>query len=172
LLLARLAELEGRREEALGGYLRALELGAFAPGVVRRAASLLAAGGRVEAADRLTAIARARGTTGRDFLRTAAEIALRARNFEHAAELARLAVPADSGSASEQLWLGRVLAAGGRDTEAAAALRRAVRLAPDSPEAWLSLLAHLGRTGPAEQGDAALAEMKGKLPAGLRLLRP
>jgi predicted Zn-dependent protease len=103
-------------------------------------------------------------------LRLAAEVALRARNFDHAAELARLAVPGEAAPYRDQLWLGQALAACGQDAEAAAALGRAVRQAPDSPEAWLALLAHLGRTGQAEQADAALGEMKGRVPPALLAL--
>jgi tetratricopeptide (TPR) repeat protein len=138
--------------------------------VVRRAVTLLAAQGRAGAADRLVSQAQARGALGGDFLRQAAEIAARARNFDHAVELARQAVPGDAGLYRDQLGLGQVLAACGRDAEAAAAFRRAARQVPDSPEVWLTLLTHLNRTGEVDQADAAVAEMKERLPAALRAL--
>jgi tetratricopeptide (TPR) repeat protein len=44
------------------------------------------------------------------------------------------------------------------------ALRRAVDLAPDAPEAWVALVTHLGRQGTPEEAQDALARMRRKVP--------
>lgn len=59
--------------------------------------------------------------------------------------------------ARAQFELGVVLGRVGRGDEAVAALRRAVALKPDLPQAWLALGDHLMATGDAEGADAAYA---------------
>jgi tetratricopeptide (TPR) repeat protein len=56
------------------------------------------------------------------------------------------------------------------DAEADEALRRAVALAPDSSEAWVSLVAHLARLGRRDEGQRLLAQVEQKVPAGQRNL--
>ncbi|HMB43292.1 MAG TPA: sulfotransferase, partial [Luteimonas sp.] len=58
-------------------------------------------------------------------------------------------------SAKSHLELGIALGRVGRGDEAVIALRRAVALKPDLPQAWLALADHLGATGDSEGADAA-----------------
>jgi tetratricopeptide (TPR) repeat protein len=170
LLEAQLDEREGKPEPALRSYLRALDLGAYEPGVVRRAVRLLVAGGRYVEADRIIQRGQLRGVVGRDDLHQATEVALRAGNLDRAGELARQAVPAGTRDFRDLLWLGQVLATIRQHSEAEEAFRAAVELASYAPETWLALIAHLARTGQDEQVEVVLAEMKRELvPGGLPL---
>jgi predicted Zn-dependent protease len=58
-------------------------------------------------------------------------------------------------SAKSHLELGIALGRVGRGEEAVVALRRAVALKPDLPQAWLALADHLGATGDSVGADAA-----------------
>ncbi len=64
---------------------------------------------------------------------------------------------AQPNSAMTHLELGIALARAKRGDEAGAALRRAIALKPDLPEAWLALGDHLMATGDSEGADAAYA---------------
>jgi tetratricopeptide (TPR) repeat protein len=164
LLLARLEELEGRPEQALEGYLRAIDLGEHRPAVVGRAVQILAGSERYREADQVVLRYQRRAPLGRDLARLAAEIAVKARRYERAEELARLAVPAGLRDYRAQLWLGALLASAGRPAEAEEAIRRATRLAGSVPDPWVALVAHLVRTGQAEAAEATLAEVGTALP--------
>lgn len=61
-------------------------------------------------------------------------------------------------SAQVQLELGAALGQAGRGDEALVALRRAVALKPDLPQAWLALADHLGAADDAVGADAAYAQ--------------
>jgi tetratricopeptide (TPR) repeat protein len=72
----------------------------------------------------------------------------------------RLAAAAPPGDAVTHLWLGRLFARLKLDAAAEAAFHRAAAAAPQSPEAWLSLVALQAGT----QRGTATAEVREKLP--------
>ena len=81
-----------------------------------------------------------------DLGRLAAEIALRNQQHERALELARQAVSADSRDYRDHIWLGQILWALDRPAQAEQALRHAVALADQAPDAWVALIQYLART--------------------------
>jgi tetratricopeptide (TPR) repeat protein len=131
---------------------------------------LLAEQGRYADANGAIELVEWHGALERDLLRPAAEIALRAGKPERASALALAVVPAGSKSSSDLVWLGQILQAANRKTEAQSAFTEAVRLDPGTPDWWLPLLAHLVRQGQAEEAEAALARMQREVPAALRPL--
>src|SRR5262249_26391251 len=154
-------DLEGRPGQAAPLYLRVLALGDWNPLAVRRAATLLSRASRYQDADQILTHADARGALPGDLYRPAAEIALRTGNTERACRLARRAVAqAKRPGYREQLWLGRILDAAGRGTEAGQVLDDAAREAPDRADTWLALLAYQARRKRREGIETCLAEMR------------
>jgi tetratricopeptide (TPR) repeat protein len=167
LLRACVAELAADVPRAIDEYRRAFDLGERQPSVAGRLARLLAERGRdAEADDVLRRQEQAEPLRG-GLARLAADVAVRIHNSARAGQMARRAVPADSRDFRDQVWLGQVLALAGDTAEAEAALRRAVLLGPEEPEAWLALVAYLARAGADADAATALAEARRQLPAEL-----
>jgi predicted Zn-dependent protease len=171
LLEARLDEVEGRAEEALRNYRRALALGDRSPLAITRAAQMLSRQGKYAEADRVIEDAQRQDKLPPILVRAAARIALRAGKPDRACALARLAVDARlATSYRDLLWLGRLLEDAGRPTEAEDSLRQAVRRAPDAAPTWLALVALLGRTKQSAAAEAVLVEMERALAPARRPL--
>ena len=166
-LAGRLADLEGKPAEALESYRRVIQQGDFPPLAVRRIVQLLAADGRYVDANDVLEVVDWYGELERGLIRPAAEIALRAGRQDRASALAQAVVPPGSKSARDLVWLGRILQAAGRHTEAQNAFTEAVRLYPGAPDSWLPLLAHLVRQGETQQAEAALARMQREVSSDL-----
>jgi tetratricopeptide (TPR) repeat protein len=164
-LEGRLADLEGKPAKALESYRRVLQQGDYHPLAVRRVVQLLSAEGRYTDANGVLEGVQWQGALEHERLRPAADIALRAGKPQRACTLALSVVSGGSKSASDLVWLGRILQATGRHTEAEDAFTRAVRLDPETPDWWLPLLAHFVRQGKTEEAEAALARMQRKVPA-------
>jgi tetratricopeptide (TPR) repeat protein len=167
VLEGQIADLEGKQEQALASYRRALQLGEYHPIAVRRLVQILLDAGRYGDASDVLEVVQSAGALGPALLRPAATIALRAGKQERACALARLVVPAGTKSARDLIWLGQLLDEAGRVTEAEDALSEAVRVRPQRIDPWLALLAYQQRHNLTEESEATLAEMKTKLPADL-----
>jgi tetratricopeptide (TPR) repeat protein len=163
LLTALLDDLNNEPGKALESYLRAFEQGhhqlAFARGVVQR----LIESGRILEADEVVRKLQQQVLLHGDFARQGAEIALRTRQFDRAADLARQAVPADLRDWRSEMWLGQMLAACGQADEAESVLRQAVALADDLPDTWTALIAHLNNQNRAAATEAEITAMKEKI---------
>ena len=77
--------------------------------------------------------------------------------------MARQAVAARPGDARSRLWLGLSLWSLGKRPEAEAALRQAVQMGGDDPDAWVALVHFLARTGKPARAEDAIVEAKSKL---------
>jgi tetratricopeptide (TPR) repeat protein len=158
LLEAEIAEQQGDTGRAIDGYLRAVDRGERRPAVVRRLVELLNARRRFTDAERVVRKLSEDAPLSGTLAQLTAEMALRHNDTQGALEQARRAVPAGSNDPRDQLWLGQVSWAAGRQAEAGDAFRRAVTLAPEAPEAWLIYLDYLSRTAP-EDRPAALKQV-------------
>jgi tetratricopeptide (TPR) repeat protein len=163
LLEGWLQEQDGRIDEAATAYLRAVDLGERDLALLARVPPLLAGRGRYVEAERAVRAWRQEVRLTPEQARLAADVALRARQPARAVDLAREAVTTDGRDALEQAWLGGVLAAAGRPTEAEDVLRRALQLDPTAPEPWLALVSCLVKNGRREQAEQALEEARGKM---------
>jgi tetratricopeptide (TPR) repeat protein/Tfp pilus assembly protein PilF len=178
MLEGRILDLQDNVDAALECYLRAIELGMDQPAVAGRAIDLLTQKRRFAQAqallDRLPDVVKA------GLSRQAAELALlgaesqspgmtktakqHALDLQHAWDLARSAVPADSTDYHDYLWLARMAIAADRARDAEGWLRQAVALArrhlarDQVPLALASCYEALGQTVNAQQQyEAALA---------------
>ncbi len=170
LLQARAEELAGHADRALGHYLRAVDLGDRQVGVLYQAVGMLAERGRYLEADQVVRKFQEQVPLAPDFARGAAEIAARAGRPDRAVELSRLAVPARTRDYRAHLWRGGLLAGLGRTDAAEEAFRAAVRQAPRVPDAWVALVAFLGRTDQADNAAYVIEEMTENLAPGQRPL--
>jgi tetratricopeptide (TPR) repeat protein len=166
-LEGRLADLDRKPAEALESYRRVLQQGEYPHMAVRRVVQLLADQGRFADANGVLEVVQWHGELERDFLRPAAEIALRAGNPDRACALAQTVVSSESKSAADLTWLGQIFQSARRHTEAQNAFTQAVRLDPVTPDWYLPLLSHLVGQGQAEQAEVVLAQMQRNVPAKL-----
>jgi tetratricopeptide (TPR) repeat protein len=162
---AQIDDLVGNQDGAIKSYLRAIELGLLAPDVIRRTVQLLFDRRRYDQADELIRKLQADGlASGNPQLeRLAAEVSLQANDRARALVQARNAIPVDSNDYRDHLWLGQILWAAGEPAKAEPELRRAVELGGEAPDAWITLVQYLARTGRKEQARAALEQARTRL---------
>lgn len=148
LMRAAIAEIEGKPDEAIAAYQRAVELGDRQVGVVARLVELLYQAKRYADAD---AAIRRLGEEGRAadgrLRRIQVENLIGLGDRDRALEAVSDAIPPGSTDYRDYAWLGRVYAALREPERAEAQFRRAVELAPEAPEPWLTLIQFLARTG-------------------------
>ena len=153
-LRARLDEIEGRPDQALDNYSLAFQQGDRDEGLAERLVQLLLNRQRYRDAARVVsvyqqdlALAADNGRLTDRLARLGCEAALRLRDFSRAAELARLAVPANARDHRDHLWLANVLETAGRPDEAGRVLERLTQTSGDIADTWVALLRHLARLG-------------------------
>jgi tetratricopeptide (TPR) repeat protein len=170
LLEASVAELEGNTEEAITRYQAAVRQGERRPEIIRRVVQLLYERQRYVEADELIRKLPEQAPVSGELMKLAAEMSLRSQNTERALEMAQQAVPADSRSWQDQLWLGHILAALGRLPEAEKCLRQATVAGGDCPDPWVALVQFFARTRQPEAAEAALHEAEQRFPREQRPL--
>jgi tetratricopeptide (TPR) repeat protein len=137
------AEVEGLKGDlnaSISRLQQALRLDPANPEVVRQLVGLLYATNRTDEARAALDSLGEGGSAG--FERVSAELELRAGKLEEAVALAERSVKADSSNPGELLWLGQLLDRSGKGERAGEVFARAVELAPDRSDAWLSLFSH------------------------------
>ncbi|HWE37739.1 MAG TPA: tetratricopeptide repeat protein [Isosphaeraceae bacterium] len=164
LILAQIDELQGQPDRAIQDFLKAIDLGASDPEVLRHVVQLMGLRGRYADAERVLARLQDRSMATGEIQKMAAEVSWGNRDAARALELARTAVSADSKDYRDHVWLGLMLARLGRAAEAEAPLRRAVELAGDQPDARVNLVRVLALAGRRDQAEAAAREAAAALP--------
>ncbi len=149
LLLARaeIDALQGKTDQAIGGYRRAIELGSRDAQALYQLVLLLSKAQRFEEAEqeirKMKQIERS-GVVGKFVV----AVLYNDKDVRGAGELARKLVRPQSKDYHDHLWLGQVLVADGRaSAEAEAAFREAVTLGGRQPETWVALVRYLANTG-------------------------
>jgi tetratricopeptide (TPR) repeat protein len=170
LALARLEDAAGDYLAAIAKYQKAIELGEQSPQVIERVVQLLHAQNRFPEAEAMLQKLHERAPTLDTTSRVAIDLAFEKRDYAAALDLASQAKLVDSKDYRDHLRLGRLLEAAKRNPEAERALRRAVELAGDVPEAWANLVLHLARTGAKQKAEEALRAAEKKLPGGPALV--
>lgn len=179
---ARVDEIQGHPEAALGHYLRAIEQGDQTPSAVLRAAQLLFERERYAQANQVLLKLRSQTALTGDQQRLVADLALRSRDYDRAIAQARGAVAADPKDFRNPLGLGRILftvakqdeadgrPSGPRLAEAEQALRKAVGLAKGDPTPRVALVLFLTSTGRKAQALEVIRQAEGSAPTGRDLL--
>src|SRR5271157_4515729 len=164
LLQAEIAELEGRDDDVVAAYQRAIDLGSSQPAIVRRLIGVLSDQKRFDDIDRLVTNLRDRGIAAEDLAIATAYSAIRGKDYERGLALARGVIPASSTKYGDHLALGRILFSSGKVEEAGKEFRRALDLAPSVPETWQSWVEYLARTNQAQAARDAAAAAEKALP--------
>ncbi|HYV34840.1 MAG TPA: tetratricopeptide repeat protein, partial [Gemmataceae bacterium] len=167
---AHIHEQRGQYREAMEKYRQAILWGSQNQQVIRRAVVLLAAHGKIHEADEvLHKLKQMTGSVG-DLNRVAAEVAV-ARRDPQALDTARKAVSEESTDYRDQIWLGHIYWAAGKNFKAEERLRKAVDLASANPEPWVALVQFFIRLGDKtqavaeiEKAEKAVSDEKGLLP--------
>lgn len=157
LLRAEIDDAQGKTEQAIANYRRALEQGVRSVRAGRELVLLLLRSQRFEEAEQEIRKLRNQSPLSNDLQRLAVAVSLNKQDFQKAESLARQGLAAGANDFREYLWMGQVLAARGRaNADAEKAFRRAVALADKAPETWVALVRFLATAG---QTEAARAEM-------------
>ncbi len=165
LLLAEIAELEGRTEDAIHGYTRAVELGSTRAVLVRRLVGMLGEKKDFDEIDRVIRLASSQGSVTADLTIAAALAAMRQKDYDRGIALARRVFSERSSQFADHLYLGQFYVAAGRPIEAGAELRRAVELGPRVPVVWVTLVSYLVAQKQLDQAKAAIEAAHGVLTA-------
>ncbi|MBX9626499.1 MAG: tetratricopeptide repeat protein, partial [Gemmataceae bacterium] len=154
---------EGKPDEALAAYLRAVDLGDRRPVVIRRAVQLLYDRRRIDEADRLVQKLGPAESLSPELTRLAADVSLANNQLDRAVALAGAAVAADSKEPVDHLWQAQVLAGAGKTDEAVAALRRATAVAGGKGGPWVALVRTLLQAGRKDEAEKVIAGLGEKL---------
>lgn len=172
---AELDELQGRPEQAIANYRRALELGSRDPQAIKQLLFLLAQAQRHDEVEQLLATMQKQQGTTDELVRYYVAHSVNRRDFKKAEYLVTQIVAKDSTNFRDHLWMGQILSASGQSPkDAEKALRRAVALAPEQPETWINLVRHLIASGQNELAHQEIENAGKALPndrrdAGLAL---
>jgi tetratricopeptide (TPR) repeat protein len=150
----RIEELDGNLDLALAHFRRAVDLGERDLSVVRRVVQLLYERQHYEQADAVLRQLPAQLIVRGQLQQVAVEVSLQVRDADRALELARRSVPENSDDYRDHVWMGQVLEAVGKSSEAEAALRKAAKLAPTKPDPWIALVQFFARSDPPRVRDA------------------
>lgn len=175
---ARIEDLEKRPESALSSYLRAIDLGERGPLAILRASQLLSARGRYAQADQIIQKLQSGSALNDDQQRFAADLALRAQDFDRALRQAKAAVASGPKDYQNPLELGQVLSLMGRQAstqgrtsvadglfkEAEEAFRNAIALDQNVTINHLSLVQLLVEAGHKDQAKVAMEKARPLLP--------
>lgn len=163
---ADLDELQGRPDQAIANYRRAVDLGSRDPHAVKQLLILLSQAQRHDEVEQLLArMQKQQGTTD-EIVRYYVAHTVNRRDFKKAEYLIRQIVASNSANYRDHLWMGQVLSMGGQNPDdAEKALRRAVALAPEQPEARIGLVRHLIGNGQHSAARTEIDNTKSALPA-------
>ena len=164
-LSGEIAELAGSTDQAIGDYLRAVDLGNVQPLLVRRLVGLLNERNRFDEIDHVAQVLRDQGAALDDITLVKALAAIRKQDFDQGIALARQVFRDTSTNYSDHLTLGRLYMTAGRSDEAGKEFRRAVELGPGVPMAWLTCVQHLVQSRQIDQAKAVVEAARKALPA-------
>jgi cellulose synthase operon protein C len=133
-------EIQAKEESIISQYRRAIELGERNPAMMRETVNLLFKNKRgSEAIDLLHSISVESQLAG-DLEHQAIALAMEARDFQRAEEIARKAIAAKPADFQERLLLVRILLAGDHQSEAETVIREAIDLSKNDPDRWIALV--------------------------------
>jgi cellulose synthase operon protein C len=159
-----IAELAGFPEQAIEYYVRAVELGAVQPTLIRRLVGLLTEQNRFDQIDHVVEVLRGQGAALDEITIVKALDAIRKHDFDRGIALAREVFADTSTNSADHLTLGRLYMAAGRSDEAGKEFRRAVELGPGVPESWLSYTQYLVQAKRIDQARAVVEAARRALP--------
>lgn len=165
---AQLLEKQGQADVALSRYQDAIAQGERNPIVVKRVIQMLFERERFAEVDQLLGQLDDNGSQiSSDLLHAGAEAAMQLGNLGRALQLAQ-DFAAKSDRYKDHVWLAQLMTMLDRPTEAEAALRRAIELAPSEPGPWLAIVGNYVKSGQREEAVQAMEDGQKVIPEGQR----
>lgn len=168
LALADVLMMERKPAAALAKYRKAVSEGVTNPDALRRLTELLIDAGRLADAEEVVRKFPPEYLERPEVQRLVSGALV--SDPRQAFDRAQRAIPADSKSHADQLYLGQKAWAAGEKEKAEKAFRAAVGLKPELPGVWLTLARFLAVTGRPAEADKVAAEGAGKVPAAEKTL--
>jgi cellulose synthase operon protein C len=168
-LRAEIDELQGRPDQAIANYRRAIELGSRDPAATRQLLALLSQAQRFDEAEQVLAQMHMQNGATEELARLYIIHSCNRRDYRKAEQLVKQIVASKSASYRDHLWMGQILSVNGQSPEEAEkALRRAVELGREQPETWIGLVRHLISVGQNLQAKTEIENAAKVLPADRR----
>ncbi len=165
-LRAEIDELQGRPDQAIANYRRAIELGSRDPAATKQLLVLLSQAQRFDEVEQVLAQMHRQSGATEELARLYIVHSCNRRDFRKAELLVKQIVASKSVNYRDHLWMGQILSINGQaPDEAEKALRRAVDLGREQPEAWIGLVRHLISVGQNAQAKAEIDNASRTLPA-------
>jgi Tfp pilus assembly protein PilF len=163
---AELDELQGRPDQAIANYRRAVDLGSRDPHATKQLFILLSEAQRFDEVEQLLLRMQKQNGTTDQLVRYYVAHSYNRHDFKKAEFLIKQVVASNSTNYRDHLWMGQILSTTGQSPEdAEKALRRAVALAPEQPETWINLVRHLLSIGQHAAAKTEFAQAVKALPA-------
>ena len=161
--LALLAELEGKPDEELNNYIKAVDLGEQRPEIIRKAVQLLCIYKRYPEAERLIKRIRTVESLATEMNKLMAWLSLINKETQKAVEQATAAVASDSKEYKDHLWQAEFFAAAGQNDLALKAFQRAIDEAGPHGAPWVALVSYYIRTAKRKEAEDVITEARKKL---------
>jgi cellulose synthase operon protein C len=161
---AQMALREGRIDDAIRQYLKAIELGERSPAVLLDAIRLLRERHRDPEAYEVIRKLPEQTPLLKQLSNVIVDLSLNSKDTAAAEKLARQTVADNPGDYRAHLSLAHVHWARNDYQETEISLRQAVKLAKNKPEPWTALIVFLEKTGKREKAEEAFREARGNLP--------
>jgi tetratricopeptide (TPR) repeat protein len=166
---AELDELQGRPDQAIANYRKAIDLGSRDPLATKQLLVLLSQTHRFHEVEQLLARMHKQHGPTDELVRYYVVHSYNRNDLKKAEYLIKQIVASNSTNYRDHLWMGQILSAAGNAPEdAEKALRRAIQLAPEQPETWLNLVRHLVGSAQLDRAKAEIDQAAKALPAGQR----
>ena len=145
---AELDELQGRLDQAIANYRRAIDLGCRDPQAMRQLIVLLSQAHRYDEVEQVLQRMQKQNGVTVELVHYYVTTAMSRREYGKAEYLIKKIVASNSTNYRDHLWLGQIVSTSGRNPEEAEkAFRRAVELAPQQADVWVNLVRHLISVG-------------------------
>jgi cellulose synthase operon protein C len=165
-LRAEIDEMQGRPDQAIANYRRAIELGSRDPAATKQLLVLLSQAQRFDEVEQVLAQIHKQNGVTEELARLYIVHSCNRRDFRKAEQLVKQIVASKSTNYRDHLWMGQILSINSQaPAEAEKALRRAVELGREQPDAWIGLVRHLISVGQIAQAKSEIESAAKALPA-------
>lgn len=159
LLQGLLSEARGKYDQAAEAYQEAIHLGERQPLAYQRLISLLLQTNQIDEADHYLSLMQGQAVPSASYSPLESIVAARRGQIDRALESARRGAEQQPTNPLAHLWLGQMLLAAEKTSDAETALKKAIELAPDDPRTLGGLFVFYIRTERPDEARATLQKV-------------